>query len=327
MVRLYFVALSFLAIIVGLTSRDAVADAPPSEAISEASSGANDLADPEVVSLWGERVPTWGGVEGEERDVSGPQSNMVASRPVIRLTDVSRPELHVYRASEDPRTPFVVICPGGGFSILAWDLEGTEIAVWLRSIGVNAGVLKYRVPTSREAIKHLAPVQDAHRAMQLVRERYAPQGAPVGLLGFSAGGYTVIRTAAANHLLADSGDAKPTAAPRADFCVLVYPAYLINKKTSQFTQDFTVSPDFPPTFFAHAANDPHRSAGSAALHQQLLDLGVSSELHVFSTGGHGFGGRISGSPTDAWRSLCESWMRSQGILNATSTSSTASADL
>jgi acetyl esterase/lipase len=221
------------------------------------------------------------------------------------------PQLHVYLANEDPNTPFIIICPGGGYHILAWDLEGTEIATWLQSIGVNAGVLKYRVPSAGEPIKHQAPVQDAQRAISLVREKYATGESKIGLLGFSAGGYTVIRTAAATTSLYGE-TASP--APKADFCVLIYPAYLVNKENGEFTKDFEVTKKFPPSFFAHAADDVHVSAGSVQLHQRLIDAGTPSELHVFATGGHGFGGRVAGSPTDAWRSLCETWMRSQSIL-------------
>jgi acetyl esterase/lipase len=267
--------------------------------------------DAEVVTLWPESVPVWGGPEGAEHDATKSDDGLVAGQRVMRKTNVSVPQLHVYLADDDPDTPFVIICPGGGYHILAWDLEGTEIATWLQSIGVNAGVLKYRVPSAGEPIRHLAPVQDAQRAISLVREKYASGNTKIGLLGFSAGAYTVIRTAAATQPL--YGEAT-SAAPKADFCALIYPAYLINQASGEFTKDFEVSKEFPPTFFAHAADDVYVSAGSVQLHQRILDAGTPSELHVFATGGHGFGGRVAGSPTDAWRSLCETWMRSQSII-------------
>jgi acetyl esterase/lipase len=267
--------------------------------------------EPEVLTLWPENVPAWGGTTGEEHDATRADDGLVAGQRVMRIADVSVPELHVYLANDDPNTPFVIICPGGGYHILAWDLEGTEIATWLQSIGVNAGVLKYRVPSAGEPVKHQAPVQDAQRAISLVRQKYATADTKIGLLGFSAGGYTAIRTAAETQSL--YGEAA-SPAPKPNFCVLIYPAYLIDQASGEFTKDFEVSKSFPPTFFAHAADDVYVSAGSVQLHQRILDAGTSSELHVFASGGHGFGGRVAGGPTDAWRSLCETWMRSQSIL-------------
>ena len=266
----------------------------------------------EVVSIWNGNVPAWNAPAGNERDISTAQSNQVGGKPLIRLTDVADPQLHVYPANDasgqkNKATTFVIICPGGGFKVLAWDLEGTEIAQWLNSIGVSAGVLKHRVPTRDESVKYQAPVQDVHQAMKIVRQRYLGEGGALGLIGFSAGGQTVVRASV------DDDDPPANFTP-ADFCVLVYPAYLADQKTGEFAGDLDITDSFPPTFFAHAANDGHLSKGSVLLHQMLVDRGIASELHVFATGGHGFGGRVSGQPIDAWRSLCESWMRSQGFL-------------
>ncbi|MFK8112926.1 MAG: alpha/beta hydrolase [Rubripirellula sp.] len=269
-----------------------------------------------VVPVWPEAPPTWKAPTEKERDTSTEKSGKIAGQPLMRLGFVSKPELHVFRAEKKQSTGTVVlIAPGGGYSILAWDLEGTEIAQWLQGIGVTAIVVKYRVPTRESETKWLAAVQDIQRSVSLVRSG-AIEGVDakaIGVLGFSAGGNASARVATAtkrHYQPVDSADAT-SASP--DFGVLIYSAWLNQKEDPhQLDRDFIVHEKSPPMFLAAAQDDRKYVMSSVTMFRALSDHGVKASLHVFERGGHGFGGRTAGLPTDAWRGLCETWMRDQG---------------
>ncbi len=267
-----------------------------------------------VTDLWPGDPPTWNAPEGPEGDKSGPDGRDVAGKSVIRLGDVSTPQLHAYPVGGAKTT--VIVCPGGGFSILAWDLEGTEIAQWFQQRGVSAAVLKYRVPTRGEDQKWKAPVQDVQRSIALIRSgaiKSLPAG-NVGILGFSAGGHTVARAALADERLYDSVDKNDAASIRPDFAALVYPAYLIDEKESeQLSSELVVTEQSPPMFFAHAFDDRISCLGSVALFAELKRKNVPSSLHIFSTGGHGFGARDTSMEKDHWMPLVRSWLQDRGF--------------
>ena len=275
----------------------------------------------QVISVWPDAPPAWDSPSEEEKDTTGSDGRKVADQPVIRLGFVSKPELHVYRPAKvnpsDSTETAVIICPGGGYSILAWDLEGTEIAQWLQSIGVTAIVLKYRVPTRSSETNWLAPVQDIQRSVSLVRSGTIQGISPkrVGVLGFSAGGNASARTATAEKRHYEPIDKVDDESAMPDFAVLVYPAWLVEKDDpTKLIDDLHVKQSSPPMFFAHAADDRISCMGSVTLFHELKQKGVQSSLHIFASGGHGFGGRIAGKPTDAWRDLCATWMQNQGWL-------------
>lgn len=272
----------------------------------------------EVLQVWPGDPPAWNAPEQDEHDTSEPDSRTVAGKPVIRLGYVSTPQLHVYRpkASKQSDTA-VIVCPGGGYSILAWDLEGTEIAEWLQEIGVTAVVLKYRVPTRSEENKWLPPVQDIQRSVSLLRSGAIKGFKPkkVGVLGFSAGGNASARAATAPKRYYTPIDDVDAASPTPDFAVLVYPAWLTEKEQpTKLIDDIKVNDNSPPMFFAHARDDRITCLGSVTLFTELQKRDIAAALHVFAGGGHGFGARISDSADDQWPSLCESWMRDQGWL-------------
>lgn len=274
-------------------------------------------AEPVVVDLWPEGVPGFRVESGPERDTSDPDSRPVAGRSVIRLGDVSTPQIHVYQPPADKRNgASVVICPGGGFNILAWDLEGTEVAEWLNSIGVTAAVLKYRVPTAKHDPKWLPPVQDAQRAISLVRshaDEWQLDPKRVGLLGFSAGGNTAAMTAVSadrRYAAVDAADKSPW---RPDFLVLVYPAYLVDE-SGELRTEVTVSKETPPTFLAHAYDDPVTPKSSVEFFLALKNANVPAELHIYDTGGHGYGLRKTEQPVTKWHERCAEWMASRGLL-------------
>ena len=280
---------------------------------------ADDVATATITPLWDGDMPPWDAPAGEERDASNAKSRKAAGRPVVRLTDVSTPQLYTYHPADGPSDTAVVICPGGGFSILAWDLEGTEIARYFARGGVSAAVVKYRVPTRNASVKFRAPVQDARRAVAMLRSGDGPGGfepTKIGLLGFSAGGHTVAQSIFNPKSMTDGRDDTVSV----DFGVLVYPAYLLKDdakiKPPRLADGLTVTKDSPPMFFAHAVDDPYSAIGSMELMAELMRNDVRSELHVFASGGHGFGGRDNETTSDAWLDLCLNWMIDSGFVAA-----------
>lgn len=237
--------------------------------------------------------------------------------PFARLTDVSHPTISVYRPARGSDTgTAILICPGGAYQILAIEHEGTEVAAWLNSIGVTGVLLKYRVPARKDQPRYLAALQDAQRAMSLVRAK-APQWQldpqRIGILGFSAGGH--LAAAAATNFdrrqYAALDDVDQVSC-RPDFAVLVYPAYLTAEE--RLATEIRVSSQTPPVFFAHAADDRISPENSIRMFLALKRAGVPAELHVFASGGHGFGLRPSEHTSATWPRLCEAWMRSRGLV-------------
>jgi acetyl esterase/lipase len=270
-----------------------------------------------VVPVWPDSPPAWAAPMEAERDTSTASSGKIADKPVIRLGFVSHPELHVYLPKQKATDTTVLIAPGGGYSILAWDLEGTEIAQWLQGIGVTAIVVKYRVPTGNAEQKWLAPVQDIQRSIRLVRSGAIEGVNPkqVGVLGFSAGGNASARVATATKSYYDSIDPSDEASVIPDFAVLIYPAWLNQKDDPhQMDAEIQVTEKSPPTFFAAAQDDHKYVLSCVTMFRALNERQVPSALHIFERGGHGFGGRVTGLPTDAWPGLCETWMRDRGWL-------------
>lgn len=281
--------------------------------VGQETGGSADL----VVPVWKDAMPAWEGPTQAERDTTGDDGRLVAGKRVIRLGNVSQPELHVYRPSSNDSGTAVVIAPGGGYSILAWDLEGTEIARWFQSIGVTGIVVKYRVPTRSNDQKWLAPVQDIQRAISLARSGAIDGVKPtrVGVLGFSAGGNASARTALAGERHYEATDASDETNCTPDFAVLVYPAWLVREdNANELIDELVVTKKSPPMFLAHAGDDRISAMSSVTLYSKLHESGVPASLHVFASGGHGFGGRMAGTPPDAWKDLCETWMASQDWL-------------
>jgi acetyl esterase/lipase len=271
--------------------------------------------------LWPGNPPGFQVIGGPERDTSTPGKGETGGHPVIRLGFVSKPGISVFLPPKEKRNgTTLIVCPGGGFNILAWDLEGTEVAEWLNSIGVTAVVLKYRVPTaSLKEQKWEPPVQDAQRAVSLVRSKAAEWGINpehIGVLGFSAGGTTAALTAVKNGTrLYNPEDEVDKQACNANFAVLIYPYILYDDKKSTLSENVEVKKETPPMFFAHAANDPINCENSIQMFLALKKAGVKgSEMHIYESGGHGFGMRDTGNPCTTWPKRCEDWMRMRGYL-------------
>jgi acetyl esterase/lipase len=270
------------------------------------------FAAPPTLRLWPDKAPGEQGTIGEER-LMPPQEG----KPVDRLSNVSVPTLTVYRPKPELDTgTAVVICPGGGYHILAMDLEGTEVADWLNSIGVTGIVVKYRVPRREGQAKHLAPLQDAQRAISLTRQHASQWGINkdrIGILGFSAGGH--LSAAASTNFdqrQYEPIDAADQLSCRPDFAVLVYPAYLVDG--AKLAPEIRVSDKTPPVFFAHAGDDRISPENSIRMYLALREAGVPAELHVFASGGHGFGLRPTDNPCCHWPDYCEQWLRQQKLI-------------
>jgi len=268
-----------------------------------------------VVDVWPGDVPGETGKIGPEKSEQKPKGD----KPITLITNVTKPTLTIYRAPKDKDTgAAVVICPGGGYSVLAWDLEGTEVADWLNSIGVTGIVLKYRVPKRPDTVASAPPLQDAQRAVSLVRSKAGEWGIDpkrIGILGFSAGGnLTALACTNYDHRTYEAVDDADKISCRPDFGVCVYPAWLVDDKTGQLKPEFHVTSETPQMFFVHAGNDGITSANSVEMYLALKHANVPAEIHVYPTGGHGFGLRPSKEPCSEWPQRCEAWMRSQGLL-------------
>ncbi len=268
--------------------------------------------EPLILDVWPGQAP--GGVEAKAPEEFKP--GRPGEREVKRLTNVSKPTLAIYRPAADKNTgAAVLICPGGGYQILAMDLEGEEVAQWLNSIGVTGIVLKYRVPSAAKPAENLPPLLDAQRAMSVVRanaEKWELDPKRIGILGFSAGGHLATRTSTHfNERHYDRLDAVDEVNCRPDFTVLIYPAYLA--KDGKLGDEIRVTKETPPTFLVHAYDDPIKPENSLVLFTALQQAGVSAELHIYGSGGHGFGLRPSEHPCSTWPKRCEEWLQSRGI--------------
>ena len=268
-----------------------------------------------LIPLWPGRAPGETNTVSTERDTSKPGEKPVAGKPVIRLGNVSQPSITIFPPAAGKNTgAAVLVCPGGGYSILAWDLEGTEVCDWLNAIGVTGVLLKYRVPKREQG-----PLQDAQRALGLVRQRAKAFGLDpqrIGVLGFSAGGNLAAELCAnfteRAYPAVDEADAVSC---RPDFQVLIYPAYLVQKDDpGKISPQVAVTSNTPPTFIVMAANDPVRVENALGYALALKQSKVPVELHVYPTGGHGYGLRRTAEPITAWPDRATEWMKSRGWL-------------
>jgi acetyl esterase/lipase len=273
--------------------------------MAPASAGA--LKEGQAVHLWPESVLAAAGPKTEEKaPVEG---------GIIKLGNVSDPTITVYKPAETADTgAAVIVCPGGGYSILAWDLEGTEVVEWLNSLGITGVLLKYRVPGKRDLA-----FQDGQRAVSLVRSRAAEwkiDPARIGILGFSAGGHLAVRVSTNFKTRSYKAvDAADEASCRPDFAIPIYPAYLVREGESAVadTAALPVGPDTPPMFLAVAAGDKF-SIDAMAYAQALKAAKVPFELHVFAFGGHGCGLRKSDANLLTWPEHCARWLRGLKVL-------------
>jgi acetyl esterase/lipase len=269
-----------------------------------------------TIPLWPAGTPGITPGNAGEHDITTPNDGLTGGAPVVRLTDVSGPSITVYRPSKGRGNGTgVVVFPGGGYSILAMDLEGIEVCRWLNAIGVTAMLLKYRVP---DPPPHAKAFEDAQRAMGLARlhaRQWDLDEFRIGVLGFSAGGHLAASLSCGFHEReygpVDDADRLSC---RPDFTVLVYPAYLVAGGT-EFTLDSAIRPsgDTPPAFIVQTQDDPFGVNNSIAYYTALLRAGGKCEMHLYEKGGHGYGLRPSTLPVSRWPVRLEEWLQSNGI--------------
>ena len=304
----------------------------PALASSFAQSPAQDYAWPPgparpTITLWPGTPPDATPSTAPEADTTTPKDNLVAGRPLVRLGHVSIPTLTVYQPASNPSGTAVVVFPGGGYSILAIDLEGTEVCQWLNSQNITCLVLKYRVPVAGPYPKSNAPLEDAQRSVALVRSHATElhiNPDRIGVLGFSAGGHlaAALSTRFDQRLYADI-DANDKASSRPDFAVVIYPGYLAvpipqpNQEPSFIygvNEDIRPTGHTPPTFLLQAEDDPVHVENATTYFLQLKAAHVPAELHLYAEGGHGYGLRPTVLPVTHWPTLVETWLHTIKIL-------------
>jgi len=245
---------------------------------------------------------------------------LIAGKPVIRLGNVSKPTLTIFHAPKEHDTgAAVLVCPGGGYHILAMDLEGTEICDWLNSLGITGALLKYRVPKHEGEQRSAAALQDAQRAMGLLRHEASDLGIDpkrIGVIGFSAGGHlAAVLSNPDKERTYPAIDAADAASCQPDFSLLIYPAYLTIKEDNDgIARDLNLTSNSPPTFIAMAENDPVRVETALFYGAALRKAAVPFELHIYPTGGHGYGLRRTKEPVTTWPDRAAEWMRSRNLL-------------
>ena len=279
------------------------------------------------VPLWPSTVPA--GRPGPQAETTAfVEGHLVAGRPWLYVGNVSVPTLTVYSPAGRNTDAAVVVFPGGGYQILAIDLEGTEACDWLTSQGITCVLLKYRVPnTGADWDQHCGcdrstrsskPLEDAQRAIGLVRFHAAEWHVDphkIGVLGFSAGGH--MAAAVSTHFdrrVYKAVDAADRESCRPDFAVALYPGHLAYGK-STLNPNIHVTRKTPPTFLLQAQNDKVDSVNDSLVYYiALKNAGVPAELHLYPEGGHAFGLRPTKFPITAWPRLVETWLRSIGMI-------------
>jgi acetyl esterase/lipase len=249
------------------------------------------------------------------------KDKLIAGRPVIRLGNVSTPTLTLYQPKGKNSGAAVVVFPGGGYQILAIDLEGTEVCDWLNSAGITCVLVKYRVPNTGPYPKSPAALQDAQRALGLVRSHAAEWGIDpnrIGVLGFSAGAH--LAAALSTHFdqrLYPPQDAADKLSCRPDFGVIVYPGYLaLADKNFAPNPEINPTANTPPQFIVQAEDDPVHVENAVVYFTALKNAKVPAELHIYTEGGHGYGLRRTALPVTSWPESVETWLRTIKILPA-----------
>ncbi len=286
-----------------------------------------------------QQIPIWPGAAPNAQPIPGPESctvrndSLAAGKPWVAVCDVSRPTMTVYPPKGKNRNVAVVVFPGGGYNVLAIDLEGTEVCDWLASRGFTAVLLKYRVPGSgphydpqldRLVVpKILTALEDAQRTVGLVRSHAAEwhiDPHKVGVLGFSAGGHlaAVISTHFKKRLYS-AVDAADEESCRPDFAVVLYPGHLwVPGKKLGLNLDIqaNITPQTSPTFLLQAEDDPVDDVNNSKVYGMALKMaGVPVEMHLYAQGGHAFGLRRTKFPITGWPQLVDAWLGTIGIVS------------
>ena len=221
---------------------------------------------------------------------------------ILRIQQMPVPTLQKFPVVKSPKGKVVIVCPGGGYQILAVNHEGTEIAQWLNALGYTAYVLRYRVPDNREGA-----LQDVQRAIRIARAENP--GKQVGVMGFSAGASLTARAAtrfqSPSYTATDETD---TQSARPDFAALIYPAYMDEGEHHTLTPELTITEQTPPFFVFQTADDPYGNS-ALVISQALRNHKIPVQLHIYEKGGHGYGLRANlAEAASKWPKLMEEWL-------------------
>jgi len=256
----------------------------------------------EVIYLWPDTVP------GETEAKHEPEKSENTDGNVIRLTNVTNPFLSVFKPDSINNNEIgIIVCPGGGYNILAADLEGYEIAEWLNTLGYTAFVLHYRVPQKQEGA-----LNDIQRAIRIVRsktKKFGLNSDNIGVMGFSAGGSLCAR--ASTRFTEDTyqkTDKIDDLSSRPDFSLLIYPAYLDKGVNKSITPELTITKNTPP-FFIFATADDFYGNSALVMAGALRDAKVPVDLHFLNNGGHGYGLRSGNLAAETWPNLAKGWLK------------------
>jgi acetyl esterase/lipase len=286
------------------------------------------------------QMPIWPGAipdaqpaaEQEHLEAAYEQKDLVAGRPWLAVEQVSRPTMTVYSPKGRNTGVAIVVFPGGGYSVLAIDLEGTEVCDWLTSRGITCVLLKYRVPDSGPAyhddcecnIHPKAPtaLEDAQRTVGLVRfhaKDWHIDPQKIGVLGFSAGGHLVANIsthfAQRSYTPADGAD---KVSCRPDFAVAIYPGHMLENTTKEFelNPEIPITTSTPPTFLLQNEDDNVDGVKQSLVYYiALKNAGVPVEMHLYAQGGHAFGLRRTKFPVSRWPQLLETWLETIGMIS------------
>jgi len=272
-----------------------------------------------TLNLWPKEAPGAQASSEPEGNTTTAKDRSVAGRPVIRIGNVSIPTLTVYAPRENNTGAAIVVFPGGSYRILSIDLEGTEVCDWLNSIKVTCVLVKYRVPNTGPYPKSAAALQDAQRALGMVRSHAVEWHIDphrIGVLGFSAGAH--LAAALSTHFdqrLYDLVDAADQVSCRPDFAVIVYPGYIaLAEQNFAQNPEIHVTEQTPPSFIVQAEDDSVHVENAVVYYQALKNAKVPAELHLFAHGGHGYGLRRTELPVTHWPDLVQTWLHTIQIL-------------
>jgi acetyl esterase/lipase len=286
-------------------------------AIVGSTSSATTIDEPLSIPIWPDLAP------GETSRDTGTQlpTKPDEVKPIARVSGVRRPTLDVYPAKNSTTNAAVLILPGGGFTYVVPDLEGSEAAPWLNDLGFTVFVLRYRTKEAAEPGEPLwkRPLEDTQRAMRFIRhqaDRWQLRKDRIGLLAFSAGGQVgAIAHAKVDQANYTAMDAVDQESCKPDFSMLIYPWQMIDPKTNNLLEPIQITDRSAPAFIVHTHDDASSSVGAAKLYIALKENKVPAELHVYQTGGHGYGLRDRpNSVISSWPGRATEWLKLQRFL-------------
>jgi len=284
-----------------------------------------------TIKLWPDGIP------GSKTDPSYVEKITTTDGRITRCEKVVTPDLTVFLpAPEEANGAAVLICPGGGYGVLAFDHEGNAIAKWLNDNGIAGIILKYRLPSDQIMIdKSIGPLQDAQEAMRVIRRNavsWKINPDRVGVIGFSAGGH--LASTLSTHYAEKVYDVKDNTSARPDFSLLIYPVVSFDtlithmgtrnnliglkpdiKQVQRFSNELQITADTPPAFLVHSADDKAVPVmNSIGYFKGLQKNNIPVELHIFQKGGHGYGLSPNGGTESSWPGLCIKWLKAMGLI-------------